>query len=359
MHKINISSVTHKKILFIGSFLSSHIGVKGTSEILAEMLDINGWESITTSRQLSRVFRIIDMLYTAWKNRNKYSIAHMDVFSGFAFWWAEVLSIFISIMKKPLILTLRGGGLPAFAHHNSKRVSRLLGRADFITTPSHFILKDFFHFQKDILYLPNGINLQNYIYKLRNEVCADICWLRAFHEIYNPVLAVEVIALLKPKYPDIRLTMIGPDKHDGTHQNVLELIQQKGLSANITLTGPVSKQDVPTRLGEHDIFINTTRVESFGVGVMEAAAVGLPIITTNVGELPLLWTHEQDALLVPKDDPVAMACAVERVLTEKDLAARLTANARKKAEEHDWPVIVSRWEQLFYEVQNRETQECC
>jgi glycosyltransferase involved in cell wall biosynthesis len=83
---------------------------------------------------------------------------------------------------------------------------------------------------------------------------------------------------------------------------------------------------------------------------MEAAACGLCIVSTNVGELPLLWTNGDDALLVEPDDPKAMAAAVRRLLTESGLAERLSRNARAKAEQFDWSLILPQWERLLTEV---------
>ena len=100
---------------------------------------------------------------------------------------------------------------------------------------------------------------------------------------------------------------------------------------------------------QSDIYINTTTVESFGIAVMEAAAAGLCIITTSVGELPHLWIDEEEALLVPSNDPQAMAVAVRRILTEPGLASRLSKNAHEKAMQYDWSVIIPQWEVIVQE----------
>jgi glycosyltransferase involved in cell wall biosynthesis len=141
--------------------------------------------------------------------------------------------------------------------------------------------------------------------------------------------------------------MIGPDKGDGSLQKVLSLIADYGLKDNITITGPIQNSEVPTRLQDYDLFINTTHLESFGVAVMEAAAVGLPIVTTSVGELPLLWTHGHDALMVPDGDAEAMAKAIAEIISTPTLAENLSRNARVRAEEFNWGSILPTWEKLF------------
>jgi glycosyltransferase involved in cell wall biosynthesis len=83
---------------------------------------------------------------------------------------------------------------------------------------------------------------------------------------------------------------------------------------------------------------------------MEAAACGLCIVSTNVGELPLLWQDGHDALLVQPADAKAMAGAVRRILTGPGLAERLSRNARFKAEQFDWSVILPLWERVLNNV---------
>jgi glycosyltransferase involved in cell wall biosynthesis len=84
--------------------------------------------------------------------------------------------------------------------------------------------------------------------------------------------------------------------------------------------------------------------------VLEAMACGLCIVSTNVGGLTYLLEDEHDALLVPPNDPAAMAAAVRRLLTEPGLAERLSRNARHKAEEFDLSVILPQWERLIETV---------
>jgi len=128
---------------------------------------------------------------------------------------------------------------------------------------------------------------------------------------------------------------------------VLDAAARLGLGKCLEVCGPVDKASVPAELDRADVFINTTRYESFGVAVLEAAAAGLPIVTMSVGEIPFLWEDGVDALLVAEREPAALAAAVRRVLVEPGLADRLSRNARARAEQFDWSRVVPRWESLL------------
>jgi glycosyltransferase involved in cell wall biosynthesis len=90
-------------------------------------------------------------------------------------------------------------------------------------------------------------------------------------------------------------------------------------------------------------------VDNMPVSVLEAMACGLCVISTNVGGIPYLLEHEHDAMLVPPNDPEAMAAAVRRLLHEPELSARLSANARAKAAQCDWSVVLPQWNRVLYE----------
>jgi glycosyltransferase involved in cell wall biosynthesis len=77
------------------------------------------------------------------------------------------------------------------------------------------------------------------------------------------------------------------------------------------------------------------------------------VVSTAVGGIPHLLENEVDALLVPPNDSDAMAHAVRRILSEPGLAARLSANARRKAERFDWKRVMPLWSELIAGVIRR------
>ena len=341
-----------KTIYIAGNFLSKSVGVRGAGEDLAEKLRANYWSVISASSHPGRLKRLIDLLWTAWSNRDKYQIAIVEVYSDLAFCWAEIVCLLLRLIKKPYVLTLHGGKLPEFAQKNSSRMRRLLFSANAVTTPSKYLQQELRGIHENIIYLPNGIELNAYPYRRLYAPKPKLIWLRAFHQIYNPELAIVVLTQLVGEYPDATLTMIGPDKGDGSLPEVRRLIEKYHLTKSVSIMGTIPKDQVGQYLSEGNVFLNTTNYESFGVSVMEAAACGLCIVTTDAGELPILWEDEVDALIVPINDSKAMADAVIRILTEPGLAQKLSTNARKKTENYCWPVILPQWEALFEKVLN-------
>lgn len=339
-------------VLLVGNFLDPSRHSPGVGLEFACLLQASGRQVIMVSNYQNRLLRLADMVWMILWHQKAYQVAQVDIFSGLAFLWAEIACWALRLIRKPYILTLRGGNLPVFAARWPSRVKRLLTSAAIVTAPSRFLYEEMRLHCQSLEFLPNPIHLSAYTYKVRDQMRPLLVWLRAFHKIYNPGLAPRVLAILAPEFPASRLAMIGPDKGDGSLLATRQIAHDLGVECMITYPGAVLKSKVPEILQTGDIFINTTNIDNTPVSVMEAMACGLCIVSTNVGGIPYLLTDGEDALLVPPDDPQAMANAIQRILTEPSLAARLSANARKKVDQFDWQVIFPKWEALFEGVIN-------
>jgi len=340
----------HPGLLMVGNFLSGIVGSRGVCEDLAVALERAGWSVLTTSSRPGRLARLLDFLLTVWRQRHRYNVAQVDVYSGLAFLWAELVCWALRMAKKPYVLTLHGGNLPVFARSASKRVQRLLRSSSTVTTPSSYLFEQMQVYCQDLVLLPNPLDLTKYSFEHRKHPSPNLMWLRAFHDIYNPSLAVRVVAMLAKDFPAVRLVMVGPSKDDGSLEATIDLAARLGVQDRVICPGPVTKDEVPHWLEQGDIFLNTTRVDNTPISVLEAMACGLCIVSTNVGGIPYMLEDEHDALLVPTDNHAAMVKAVQRLLTEDGLAERLSGNARRKAEQFDWSNILPRWEALLIGV---------
>jgi glycosyltransferase involved in cell wall biosynthesis len=217
------------------------------------------------------------------------------------------------------------------AHYGS--TDRPINRSTTSTTPFHLI--------------PNPIDIAAYRYRQRRQAQPRLVWLRAFHRIYDPELAVTALSELVREFPDAQLTMIGPDKGDGSLARTRRMAERYGLGKRIAFPGAAAKASLPLLLDGADIFLNTSRVDNTPVSVLEAMAGGLCIVSTDAGGMTHLVHHERDGLLTPCGRPVEMAAAVRRLLRQPDLAEHLSCNARRHAETCDWSTILPLWERLF------------
>ena len=137
------------------------------------------------------------------------------------------------------------------------------------------------------------------------------------------------------------MTMGGADH--GLLQATKDRAAALGVTAQITFAGYIDAATKAEAFAQHDIFLNTNRVDNMPVSVLEAAASGLVPVATSVGGIPALLTNDVDAMLVPQGDAEAMADAVLAILDDPDRCARLSIGARALAERSGWPAVQERW----------------
>jgi len=337
-------------VLIVGNFLHAATGTFGVCEELAANLASAGWRVTTTSRYWPRPQRFADMIYTVVARRRHYAVAQVDVYSGPSFLWASAVCSLLRWLRCPYVLTLHGGALPDYAAIHRDRVAALLGSAAAVTTPSGYLRDAMLAFRPDILVLPNPLATANYPYRTRWTARPRLLWVRGFHAMYNPIMALEVVRSLRAEFPDLRLSMIGPDRGDGSRAHTLRAAEDLGVADCVEFIGAVPKWDLPAMFDRGDVFLNTTNVDNTPVTVVEAMASGLCVVSTSVGGIPYLLTDAVDALLVPAADVPAMVSAVRRILTTPDLAARLSTAAGVNARSRDWSIVLPRWERLLRNV---------
>ena len=154
-------------------------------------------------------------------------------------------------------------------------------------------------------------------------------WVRSIHAIYNPLMAIKVLNEVLKFSSNAELCMVGPIK-DNTIELINELIFKWNLQEKVTLTGKLEKKEWIKLSEEYDIFINTSNFDNLPVSLMEAMALGLPIITTNVGGIPFLINHNSTGILVNQNDSDEIVVAVTDLITQKINGFNLITNARNE-----------------------------
>jgi len=143
---------------------------------------------------------------------------------------------------------------------------------------------------------------------------------------YGIDFAIRAMEIVTRAVPDASLTIAG----GGTElADLRALVSDLGLDANVTFIGRVPHDDVPELMNTFDILLNPTVVpESFGVVILEASAMELPIVATDVGGVPDVCVRNETGILIPPRDPEALADAIIRLASDPDLRASMGAAGR-------------------------------
>lgn len=334
-----------KNLLYLGNKLHNHGFNKTSIETLGVFLAEEGFSVTYSSDKKNQLLRLLDMIWTTFLNARKVDYILIDTYSTSSFWYAFFCSQIARLLHVKYISILHGGDLPNRLKKNPFLCKLIFNNAYTNVAPSHYLLEKFKENGfKNVAFIPNSVLLEEYEFKKRNKVAPKLLWVRAFATIYNPKMAVEVFKILKNNYPEVSLTMVGPDK-DGsllTTKNFAESLQLK-----VNFTGKLSKDEWTDLAVEHDIFINTTHFDNTPISIIEAMALGLPVVSTNVGGIPYMLTNTENALLVNDNNSEEMVEAIEKLLNSDELVQKLTFNAKLLVSNMSWQVVKLKWIQLL------------
>jgi glycosyltransferase involved in cell wall biosynthesis len=130
-------------------------------------------------------------------------------------------------------------------------------------------------------------------------------------------VAVRALALARERHPDAVLVVLG----EGPERTALEeLARSLGVADAVFLPGRVG--DVAAWLVRAEVVVHPARWEGFGLALLEAMLAGRPVVAARASSAPELVADGETGILVPTDDPPALAGALGRLLDAPDLAHR-------------------------------------
>lgn len=328
-------------VLYIGNDLSKSQKYSTTMETLYMLLTDEQFEVVKSSSKKNKVLRMLDMFFTTLSYRNKVDYILIDTYSTINFYYALLISQLARISKVKYIPILHGGNLP-FRLKKSPKFSKLIFKYAYKNiAPSNYLKIEFEKAGYEITFVPNVLNIEDYNFKLRKELEPKILWVRSFKNLYNPTMAITVLNNVLKEYPHAKLCMIGP-VHDDSLEKSEELAEKLGITSSVEFIKGMSKKEWHKKAENYDVFINTTDFDNTPISVMEAMALGLLIVSTNVGGLPYLIKDQNDGFLVEKNNAKAMSEIILRAI-QSDKNVQVLKLARKKAESFGWNIVKEQW----------------
>lgn len=195
--------------------------------------------------------------------------------------------------------------------------------------------------------LPNPLNPQ----VLGRDICTDtdqlIVTAGRLDENKNHTMLIHAFSKIADEYPLMKLVIYG----EGNLRTKLEILaEEKGLADRIELPGNVS--DVADRIAKARIFALTSNTEGMPNSVMEAMALGIPVIATDCpcGGPAELIKDGVNGLLVPVGDAFALADAFRRILEDADFEKKLRAEASKITERLAPEKVNAQWEEYLNQL---------
>lgn len=196
----------------------------------------------------------------------------------------------------------------------------------------------------EVIVIPNMIkeNTSGQVSSLKNNQIISIGRLEPVKDFYTLILAFCVI---EKKYSDLKLKIIG----DGSQKEILnELIKKCNLQEKVILTGKLSEKEINKELLKSDVFVLTSKSESFSLVLCEAMNYGVPCVAFDVDVGPREIIDDGiNGFLVNDRNVNLMINKIESIIEDKELKNKMGINAIKNIQKF-YPInILEKWEKIF------------
>jgi glycosyltransferase involved in cell wall biosynthesis len=343
----------------------------GQTQQLVELLRREGAEVVVVAtnppyrprflasvRGLRAIPRLAGHVARLWSAAGKVDILHVMANSGWSWHLFAAPAIWIGRLRgRRVLVNYRGGEADAFLQRSQRWVRPSLRAASAVAVPSGFLEKVFERFGIGCHVVPNVVDLAQFHpagpkARLRHDSPPDFAgtdggrtsdrtrWTvlvaRSLEPIYDIASALRAAALVKEDLPGIRMVIAGSGPEEMT---LKAMARELGIESAVTFCGRLDREQMAAELRRADVVLNSSRVDNMPNSVLEAMASGVPIVSTAVGGVPYIVSHERTALLVPAEDAKAMAAAIMRILREPGLATRLADAALTEVQRYAWPRV--------------------
>ncbi len=266
----------------------------------------------------------------------------------------------------PLILSAWGSDIfefPKKSYFHSKLLEFNLNNADIILSTSIIMAKEIKNFTKNkkVIITPFGVDTNQFkkkkiqnkkesitigtIKNLSSIYGIDIL-IKGFEIAYKKLLKSD-IALAKK----MRLKIVGSGEQK---EELLNLISSLGLKDIASIQDRVKHNLVPLEMEEISIFCALSRQESFGVAVLEASALGIPVITSNKGGLPEVVINGVTGIIIEKLNAECASKAISKLVRDQELRIIFGKNGMKFVKnKYNWNDSIDRILQLYKSLLSR------
>ncbi len=163
---------------------------------------------------------------------------------------------------------------------------------------------------------------------------------------------MRAFATLRPRHPELKLRLVG----DGPERAALEaLARELGVSESVTFAGRLPEEETLAEIARADLLVLSSFMEGLPIVLMEAMAVGVPVVASRVAGIPELVEDGETGLLFTPSDWDELATRIDSLLGDEALQARLTEQARAKvASEFDTRKSAKEIAELFNSLDARK-----
>lgn len=292
------------------------------------------------------IFRLLPYLFSLWRLAGRCDLFHVMANSGWSWHLFAAPAVWIAHQRDvPVIVNYRGGEAEAFLSRSGQAVRWIMNRVAILVVPSGFLVDIFARFGMKAEIIPNIVNLERFANLQPHRADGHrLVVARNLEPIYDNATAIRALAFVRARWPDATLTIAGSGAEAAS---LRALVRELGLDDAVRFAGRLDPQTMVDLYRNCDVAINPSLVDNMPNSVLEALAIGIPVVSTSVGGVPFMVRDGETALLVPAKAPERMADAVLRLFNDPALCDRLVANGRADVQRYSWSNVWPVWWQAY------------
>ena len=287
----------------------------------------------------------------------KIDLIHFHIFQGF---YLIPLFRIIAFLRIPFLWTLHGDvDYPCSTMRTMLRVMKKINdkciRFQITKVSQNTCLqltKELMTVNKELIVIPNGIDLERFSYSkkarttLRNslKIPQDGILIGAVGRLEKEK-GFDVLIKAFKSMPDMDIKNLVIIGEGSLNDEFDQLINSYHLSDKVMMVG--AKDNIPDWLSAFDIFVQPSRGEGFGLSILEAMSVGLPVIASDVGGIPALLDNGKAGLLVHPESIDELVAAIYTLSIDKDLRQKYSSEATKRAQDYSASKMTDEYNQIY------------
>ncbi|HKF86186.1 MAG TPA: glycosyltransferase family 4 protein [Candidatus Limnocylindrales bacterium] len=241
-----------------------------------------------------------------------------------------------------------GGWSPAYEFGSRALkgyADRLHGRIAVSAAARHFIDR---YFPGDYKVIPNGVDIDRFRRAVPlsrwQDGTPNVLFVGRFEPRKGVLDILKAHRIVRRHGLESRLLLVGGGPQE---REARRYVATRRLSG-VEFLGRVSDQERDQLFKTADVYVSpATGRESFGIVLLEAMAAGAPIVASDIHGYKGVVRRGREALLVPPREPKELAEAIERLLSDRALAAEMSANGLRRAEEFSWPRVTAKVDEYY------------
>ena len=340
----------HLNIIYLGNKQSEFGGVPSYLEFIVPYF--RTFSTVYTASGKSNQFlRLFDWILLILAKGKRVNWILIDVYSSKQFYGVVLLAFVLKVLRLKYTCILRGGDLPRRLKNNPKLSKFVFEGADNIISPSDYLKERFAQYGYESIVIPNAVDSPLFIDEISSSSFASprLLYVRSIKKIYNPLLAIDILKILKEKYEEVFLSMIG-SKEEKLYQELLEYVDHQGLSANFEYKGVLSKEDWFSHSKDFSFYLSTTDFDNTPVSLIEAANLGLVVISTNVGGVPFLIQDKTDGVLFQKGNAKEAADKICELLEDSSKYHSIASNSLDNGKKYRIDNVLINWKKFLFKL---------